>query len=470
MTSRRDGLLLSGAFVTFAISAALMHSYSVFLVAFLEEFRWSRAETSLAFSISALVSGASAPFVGALVDRLGPRRLVLLGGSVLTLGLLGGGYVDALWQIVALYGILMTLGANCLGLVVFVPVLSRRFVSNRGMAISIVQSANGFARAVSAPLAQLAISAIGWRHAYLAQAALMGVLIWPLAALFRRDEPPTPAPRTSVLAPGGGVAADRPARRDWTLAEAMATPSLLAPVRGLPVHGPRELLRLAAPARLRRGRRVRQALCRHRARHRRVPFRRRDDRHRNGVGLHRPRALGAPRLRCLDRRRDLRPLHHRAGRWLAALAARLPVRIKLAVSNLLGPETVSTRIRLATEKVEIMLANKKACIIDEALRDHNVISVRSWTTGIGTVAQLAIATLPPRRDFSTRFQCKTKLPACGDCGYAGQPKRLNGFVLISDEIELAKLAGEVRTPVPNCSIISQCHRVVPAGGDRDHVV
>ena len=224
MTSRRDGLLLSGAFVTFAISAALMHSYSVFLVAFLEEFRWSRAETSLAFSISALVSGASAPFVGALVDRLGPRRLVLLGGSVLTLGLLGGGYVDALWQIVALYGILMTLGANCLGLVVFVPVLSRRFVSNRGMAISIVQSANGFARAVSAPLAQLAISAIGWRHAYLAQAALMGVLIWPLAALFRRDEPPTPAPRTSVLAPGGGVAADRPARRDWTLADAMATP------------------------------------------------------------------------------------------------------------------------------------------------------------------------------------------------------------------------------------------------------
>src|SRR3989441_7636725 len=173
MTSRR-GLLLGGAFVTFAISAALMHSYSVFLVAFLEEFRWSRAETSLAFSMSALVGGASAPFVGALVDRLGPRRLVLLGGSVLTLGLLGSAHAGALWQIVVLYGVLMTLGANCLGLVVFVPVLSRRFVSNRGMAISIVQSANGFARAVSAPLAQLLISAVGWRPAYLAQAGLMG--------------------------------------------------------------------------------------------------------------------------------------------------------------------------------------------------------------------------------------------------------------------------------------------------------
>jgi MFS family permease len=223
MTSRRGGLLLGGAFVTFAISAALMHSYAVFLVAFLEEFRWSRAETSLAFSVSAFMSGASAPFVGALVDRLGPRRLVLLGGSMLAIGLLGSAYVHALWQLVVLYGILMTLGANCLGLVVFVPILSRRYVSNRGMAISIVQSANGFARAVSAPLAQVLISTIGWRHAYLAQAALMGVLVWPLAALFRRDEPPAPVAPPSPSPSGESAVAGPPARRDWTLAEAIAT-------------------------------------------------------------------------------------------------------------------------------------------------------------------------------------------------------------------------------------------------------
>jgi MFS transporter, OFA family, oxalate/formate antiporter len=223
MTSRRGGLLIGGAFVTFAISAALMHSYAVFLIAFLEEFRWTRAQTSLAYSVSAFVSGASAPFVGALVDRLGPRRLVFLGGGVLTLGLLGSAYVHALWQLIVLYGVLMTVGANCLGLVVFVPILSRRFVSNRGLAISIVQSANGFARAVSAPVAQILISTIGWRHAYLAQAALMAALIWPLAALFRRDEEPAPsAPPSS--SPGAAGAAGLPARPDWTLAEAIATP------------------------------------------------------------------------------------------------------------------------------------------------------------------------------------------------------------------------------------------------------
>ena len=46
--------------------------------------------------------------------------------------------------------VVMTVGANCLGLVVFVPLLSRHFVRRRGMAISIVQSANGFGRAISA--------------------------------------------------------------------------------------------------------------------------------------------------------------------------------------------------------------------------------------------------------------------------------------------------------------------------------
>ena len=66
-----------------------------------------------------------------LVDRLGPRRLVLIGGALLALGLISS-YVQTLWQVVLLYRIIMTLGANCLGLVVFVPMLSRHFVQNRG--------------------------------------------------------------------------------------------------------------------------------------------------------------------------------------------------------------------------------------------------------------------------------------------------------------------------------------------------
>jgi len=222
-SNRRSTFLLGGAFTTFTISAGLMHSYAVFLVAFLEDFRWSRAEASLAYSTSQLVAGASSPLVGALVDRLGPRRLVLIGGSLLTVGLLGSAYASALWQIVLLYGFVMTMGANCLGLVVFVPMLSRWYVQRRGMAISVVQSANGFSRAVSAPVAQLLITAIGWRHAYLAQAALMGVLVLPLSALFRGTDPRTARQQT---APEPGQHERTHAAEpdhDWTVHDAIRT-------------------------------------------------------------------------------------------------------------------------------------------------------------------------------------------------------------------------------------------------------
>jgi MFS family permease len=223
--SRGAWLMLGGAFAAFAVSAGIMHSYAVFLVAFIEEFRWSRGETSIAYSVSQLVAGGSSPLVGALVDRLGPRRLLLLGGGLLVVGLLGSVLISALWQIILLYGIIMTIGANCLGMVVFVPLLSRHFVRRRGMAISIVQSANGIARGVSAPLVQLLISVIGWRSTYLCQAGFMALCILPLAALFRSSDPARVTAVRESGRPSPGITDQHPIeRRGWTVAEAVRTP------------------------------------------------------------------------------------------------------------------------------------------------------------------------------------------------------------------------------------------------------
>src|SRR5215469_1111206 len=211
--SRQASLLLGAAFITFAVGAACMHSYTVFLIAFIEAFGWTRGESSIAYSVSQMVAGATSPLIGVLVDRLGPQRLVLIGGVLLAAGLLASSYANALWQVIVLYGVVMTVGANCLGLVVFVPVLSRRFVTNRGMAVAIVQSANGFARAFSAPLSQALIDGFGWRGAYLAQGGFMAVAVLPLAALFRTSEQDRIGSATRAQPSGG-----------WTLREAMRTP------------------------------------------------------------------------------------------------------------------------------------------------------------------------------------------------------------------------------------------------------
>ncbi|MEO9189332.1 MAG: MFS transporter [Acetobacteraceae bacterium] len=214
--SRRPWLILAAAFATFAVGAAMMHSYTVFLLAFIAAFGWTRADASIAYAVSQLMGGLTSPLVGALVDRLGPARLVLGGGVVLALGLLASAWSNALWQIVLLYGVVMTLGANCLGMVVFVPMLSRMFLRHRGLAVAVLQSANGVARAVSAPAAQALVGAVGWRGAYLGEAGIMAVLVLPLAFLFRGAEAKSPAAVQASLAAS--------AEHAWTLRQAMRTP------------------------------------------------------------------------------------------------------------------------------------------------------------------------------------------------------------------------------------------------------
>jgi len=157
-----------------------------------------------------------------MVDRLGPRRLVLLGGVLLAVGLALSAEVSALWHLAVLYGVVMTVGANCLGLVVLTPLVTRRFVEKRGFILSIVQSANGFGRAASAPSVQFLISTMGWRRAYVALAAFMAVLVLPIGRFFRTDTAPPIAkvePALARIEPFGAAPS-----RDWTLAEAMATP------------------------------------------------------------------------------------------------------------------------------------------------------------------------------------------------------------------------------------------------------
>ncbi len=204
--------MLGGAFLTFTLGASLMHAYTVFLLAFIAEFAWTRAQASLAYSVGQLVGGLSSPLVGAMVDRLGPMRMVLLGGGLLILGLIGSSLATQLWQMVILYGLVITLGANCIGLLVFVPLLSGLFSRRRGTAIAVLQSGNAFGRALSAPISQLLISGVGWRSAYLVEAAAMAVVVLPLAAVFRRKPEATSAPIAGTLPP-----------RDWTLHDAIRT-------------------------------------------------------------------------------------------------------------------------------------------------------------------------------------------------------------------------------------------------------
>src|SRR5262245_35380903 len=79
-------LVVGSVWITLAIASGLYFSFPVFFVALVEEFGWSRGATAAAFSISSVVQGVISPLVGMLVDRLGPRRVMLGGAALLGLG------------------------------------------------------------------------------------------------------------------------------------------------------------------------------------------------------------------------------------------------------------------------------------------------------------------------------------------------------------------------------------------------
>src|SRR3989442_4741872 len=76
-------MVVGAVWVTLAIASGLYFSFPVFFVALLEEFGWPRGATAAAFSISSIVQGAFSPVVWILVDRIGPRRVMVGGGFVL---------------------------------------------------------------------------------------------------------------------------------------------------------------------------------------------------------------------------------------------------------------------------------------------------------------------------------------------------------------------------------------------------
>lgn len=81
------------------MSSGGLYTGSVFFVAITREFGWDYGSTAGIFSVFTVLYGGWGILVGHLVDRFGPRRVVLWGGVLLPLALVGNGSAHALWHL-----------------------------------------------------------------------------------------------------------------------------------------------------------------------------------------------------------------------------------------------------------------------------------------------------------------------------------------------------------------------------------
>ena len=167
------------AFLHIAVSRGISGSFGVFYVALIEAFGWSRAATASAISLQIISEGISFPFAGSLIDRLGPRRTLILGGSVLALGLALTSTVSSIWELYLWMGVVTALGLALIGMVPHVAILSREFSQYRGTALGLAWMGGGLGIMLLVPLAQIMIGNWGWSLAYVGLAVAAALLVIP---------------------------------------------------------------------------------------------------------------------------------------------------------------------------------------------------------------------------------------------------------------------------------------------------
>ena len=212
-------LALAVTVVTLALAYGVWYAYSVFLVALLREFGWSRSVLAGAFSIFTLVSGGAGPVLGALADRFGPRRLILIGGVLLAGSLWADSLITRAWHLYLTFGLLTAVGVATAGWTPAVVMVQRQWKARLGLALGIAGSGVGLGIFLVVPLCQALIDGFGWRWAFRVLAVLCALWILPATYLAIRDAPPLP--RVPVARSGDG----HPATGEHSLERALANRS-----------------------------------------------------------------------------------------------------------------------------------------------------------------------------------------------------------------------------------------------------
>ena len=223
-TVRRYGLVAL-AFLHIGVGRGLHGTFGVFFVAMLDAFGWSRAATAGAISLAIIFEGACLPFAGGLIDRIGARKTLTLGGLILALGLGLSSTISSIWQFYFWVGIVSAAGIALIGMVPHVAIISREFPQRRGTALGIAWAGGGVGIVLLVPVTSLMISHWGWSMAYVGLAAITALLVIPPVEFFL---PARSATATNVVAKDTAPVnkpAEEPAGIDWTVKRALTNPA-----------------------------------------------------------------------------------------------------------------------------------------------------------------------------------------------------------------------------------------------------
>ncbi len=179
-------VVVAASFVIMVVIWAAYYSFGVFFKPMINEFGWTSAATSAAFSLSAIINGMVAITMGKLTDKFGPRFVMRICVTLLGIGFFLMSKVATVWQLFLIYGLILGIGMGGS----FVPLMStvvRWFFKRRSMMTGMVAAGISIGALIGPPTAHRLIINYGWRISYAILSATVFIIVIIAAQFIKKD-------------------------------------------------------------------------------------------------------------------------------------------------------------------------------------------------------------------------------------------------------------------------------------------
>jgi MFS family permease len=204
-----------GILVGFA--SVLVYTFGIFLKPIAETFSWNRESVSGAFGIAAMTAAVCAPITGMLLDRFGPRgvilpAIVIFGGAFASISLL----TPHLWHLYLLF-VVFGVVAMATSQVAYSRAISTWFHGRLGTALAFGMCGSALGAMILPPIAQRLIDALGWRQAAVTIGIAILAIGLPTVLAFVRERPGTRTAAGRVAVSGATVGEGLRDYRFWII-------------------------------------------------------------------------------------------------------------------------------------------------------------------------------------------------------------------------------------------------------------
>ncbi|WP_108670347.1 MFS transporter [Peribacillus acanthi] len=181
-------VILFVAFFSIIVAGIVRSSSGIFIEPFESEFGWDRSVISLAFAVGLFLYGISGPFMAALIEVFGLKKIMVISMATLLTGTLLTFVMQSSWQLTIIWGIIIGLGSGLFLTVLSPYVANRWFHKKRGLAVGILTASTATGQLILLPVLAIIIDDYSWRWA-IGLIMLLSAIMLFIILFFMKNQP-----------------------------------------------------------------------------------------------------------------------------------------------------------------------------------------------------------------------------------------------------------------------------------------